>query len=553
MLLPLLIGLWAGSGAPTAMAGESSTVTPVKHVNFLKLPKTVLPPLTIYTKDNVPPTPTLASLEKRRSITQFGITWTFDAEVPVAQFVTGDWYVVGPVTVVMIDPKPEFGDGVSEPEFNKDSIQETKYAGKRARHGSMLNSPRITSHLSAFKSGFDSRQHVGRYNPALFAQLPIAIKPGDALISTISRRNDEITQFGGQHIDPIRACAVLSCLAEPQPADAFRPSYCDSANSRIYLTRNLRRDVLLRLPRIAGTPDSLGEQAARYQRPWQDICDFSMSNPLENMPHYGQTINEILGEATLLLQMDYRPEEKERLIVNMVQVGLDFWGQMRNGYSWIANGGINQGRKWPIIFAGIMLQDDTLIACKQAYPKCRFEEDDQTAFCPFTYKGKVYEQSWTGAKVFYVGHGPAETTADEGKVGEWDRGWGPLELFHPKDWPLPGKPVLGSDGYRMANSSPAWVGLALAIRLMHMEKAWGNDAFFAYVDRWMTEDDTIQVQALKEHGRIDRTKAKFGEYGRQGYINYKVDLVQTMWKTYRNNLPPGPNGEKTPPAETTWK
>ncbi len=30
-------------------------------------------------------------------------------------------------------------------------------------------------------------------------------------------------------------------------------------------------------------------------------------------------------------------------------------------------------------------------------------------------------------------------------------------------------------------------------------------------------------------------------------------FVMKMWEKYRDNLPPGPNGKTTPPAEATWK
>ena len=40
------------------------------------------------------------------SVTKDGITWTFDRTVPVGQFVIGDSYVVGAVTVIAIRPTP---------------------------------------------------------------------------------------------------------------------------------------------------------------------------------------------------------------------------------------------------------------------------------------------------------------------------------------------------------------------------------------------------------------------------------------------------------------
>jgi hypothetical protein len=512
-----------------------------------------LPPMTIYTAKNAPPTPKIEDLPKKKSLTQYGITWTFDKEMPVGQFITGDFYVVGEARVVMIDPKPLFGKEVTEPELNvsKGVVLESEYADKRARHGSMVNPPKLSREDTPC-AGFDSRLTQGRYDPSLFAHLPISLRPGDALISSISRRNDEISNPGSGWVDPVLASAVLTCLAAPQPADAFRPSLCDCANSEIYLARNLKRDLLSNLPRLPSMPRTLDRYARVFQRPWQQICDYGKSCPLANMPNYGQRINEVEGEATLLLNMDYPPEQKERVIIGLAQVGIDFWGQSRLNYSWIADGAHHQGRKWPIVFAGIMLGDEKMQWPKKLYPKGRFEEDDQTAMCPFTYRGKVYEKTWTGTKALFVGHSPADIDSDAELDRLWKAGWGPTDLFHPKDWPVPGK-TPASEGYRMSNASPAWVGLALAIRIMHQEPAWHHDAFFPYVDRWMTEDDTDQVNATKEAGIDDRTKRKFGEWSRQGNISNQPKWVGEMWAKYRNNIPVGPKGEKTPPAETTWK
>ena len=38
------------------------------------------------------------------SLSQYGITWTFDRDRQVGQYVNGDWWVVGPVTIVNITP-----------------------------------------------------------------------------------------------------------------------------------------------------------------------------------------------------------------------------------------------------------------------------------------------------------------------------------------------------------------------------------------------------------------------------------------------------------------
>src|SRR5690349_18450338 len=43
---------------------------------------------------------------KRKEISQYGITWTFDKPVTTGQFITGDWWVIGPVSIVHISPEP---------------------------------------------------------------------------------------------------------------------------------------------------------------------------------------------------------------------------------------------------------------------------------------------------------------------------------------------------------------------------------------------------------------------------------------------------------------
>jgi len=60
------------------------------------------------------------------------------------------------------------------------------------------------------------------------------------------------------------------------------------------------------------------------------------------------------------------------------------------------------------------------------------------------------------------------------------------------------------EDYRRCCTSVAWVGQALAIRLLQAENYWNHDAFFDYVDRWMYEDDSKAVQTILDNG--DRFK-----------------------------------------------
>ena len=68
----------------------------------------------LYTQDNAPATPKLEDLPLQESVSQYGITWTFEKPARVGQFVNGDWYVVGPVTVKAIDPTPLYGSEIPQ-------------------------------------------------------------------------------------------------------------------------------------------------------------------------------------------------------------------------------------------------------------------------------------------------------------------------------------------------------------------------------------------------------------------------------------------------------
>ncbi len=517
--------------------------------------------VTLFNKDNAPATPKLADLALKESLTQYGITWTFAAPARVGQFINGDWYVVGPVTIKAIAPKPLWGDEVATAPVEQRDVHEDRYKGQFARNGSTLNLPavappnKITTRTR--RSGFDSRMPMDAYDPDQFTRLPIAMKAGDSLVSSASAE-----PFDGY---PIKAVAILSCVANPQPVDAFRPSFCQAATCKPHLARNLRRDLLQKLPKPASAGKvKPADYAGFFQTPWIDTVGFGRAMPRLKFQFYGPNIAEIVGIGSLLLLLDYAPEEKEPLLLNMVQTGIDLFGLLRGGGGWPAEGAGAAGRKWPIMFAGLMLDEPAMSALTRHHPEGRFHEDEQTAFCPLEFAGKKYEHGWTGAKVVWTGH--YAYFKGQWRSNKWEGTYGPVDLIPPSEWPVPW--AEGSEGYRRNGTSPFWVAQALAARLMHVEKLWDHDAFFAYVDRWMTEDDAPFWEAIRKNieSRVPKTDAEkkeletartqFARSKRSGTISGRselVPIVKDLWATYRNNLPPGPDGRKVAPAEMTWK
>jgi hypothetical protein len=479
-----------------------------------------LSPVVIYTKGNAVPAPKLAALPQLTSVSQYGITWTFERPVHVGRFVNGDYYVVGPVTVQKIDPAPRYGKEVAESELDK--YESNVAADNRARNGSMLNVP--AKREVAWDSGIRNF-----YVPHWAARLPIAMKPGDALASSISLAKDEAPSPFPYHSDgarahadddgcPTRVAAVLSCIEAPLPPDAFRPGYCGH-DPTIQLARNLRRDLLPRLPRVAGEPDPVAF-AQVLQKPWLDTAFFSFDEPMENMPHYGQWVGQAVSDAALMLASDYQPEEKERLLINLIEIGIDHYSAIRQGHpGWWAWGGFGSGRKFPIVFAGTLLGDDAMAHVARNFPMASFGEDEMTA----------YGDCWTGAKVVFCGHSGIDTATGIGRnYGDRGNPWGPYEHLQPSVWNAEQN---RSEAYRRANTSCCWVGEALVGRIMALEKTWGHDAFFDYVDRWMNEDDKPSCLEIFKYFHDANLTNPSKDWCHEGYTG--DDWVKPMWSKYR--------------------
>ncbi len=80
------------------------------------------------------------------------------------------------------------------------------------------------------------------------------------------------------------------------------------------------------------------------------------------------------------------------------------------------------------------------------------------------------------------------------------------------------------------------LGEALTIHLLHAESVWNYPAFFDYVDRWMTEDDTQAVAEIKAQTGFDYS----ADWERQGQTRFwlqgevpQYTFIDDMWTAYR--------------------
>jgi hypothetical protein len=453
------------------------------------------------------------------SISKDGVTWTFSEAVPVGQFVNGDDYVVGPVTIIAIDPAPQ----TSSPYEN----------------GSVVDMP-----TSNGKSGFDSRLNDGTdeswwFDATMRSYPPIALKPGDSLASSISLAQThsvpEVMRASDMSVSPVASVSVLTVLSAAPTADAFRPSYCDRSQT-IYHADSLQRNLLPSLAPptpsdpSAGTP-TLAQFEAYYRQPWIDTNPFLFDAPANYMPSYGQHIAFADSYASLLLMLNFSANDKVNLTNYFVQYGIDLYGCVQQGVGWPAFGGHHSGRKLPIIFAGILLNNAGMQNVSADYPN-QFGEDMQTLYINQLPPAGTYTQAWQGATVIYGGHygvTPDGTPVSPGL-------YGPYEQLQPAAWPLlNGNEQLG-ESYRRCCTSVSWVGEALTFHILKAENIWNYPPFFDYVDRWMNEDDTQAVAQILAQSGFDYTpswdRQKQTRYWLQGEFP-QYTFIDDMWAAYR--------------------
>lgn len=400
--------------------------------------------------DTEPPTGEMAN-----SVSRHGITWTFDKEYHIGQFVTGDWWVVGPVTIVNIDPISAEG-----------------------RNGSMLN----PGPGRGIGQGYDATMHNGvswRPNLNVATQLPLTIQEG-SLVSSISRPGTN----GRPQLD---VAEVLTILREVPPHNAFRPSYSGSDKSIQWTLDDVDESVLeinnpptapsepIGLLRSTYAPgNKLLSVSRMFERVWLDHLRPSQAvyqafQPHQNGPNYGAQVAEAVGVAALHLLIRPKINNYDKLLVNYIQHGLDTFGLLRNegGRIWKGAFGFGQGRLLPVLFAGLLLKDDTMLNIRLNHPNAWFGEIQQTFFVPQSHTQYGYPLSL---------------------VGQPD--WGPLHATEPNldrpNW------IGGHQDYRTCCTASWWWGMIAALELLGLREKVNHEALFEYQKRY----HDIQVLGL---------------------------------------------------------
>jgi MYXO-CTERM domain-containing protein len=374
-----------------------------------------------------------AAADSASSISQYGITWTFEGPHEVGQFASGDYWVVGPVTIQSVSPAPT-----------------------GTRNGSCVNP-------MGGRQGYDDRG--GEYDTTDCVSIPYTLAVDESLVSSVSKPE------GGDFLNVgcLQSQAVLTAVGAPPAAGTLRPPYAGTYK-RSPSTTQIQWSLLPNLPAPSTKPDG-AQLLLQAERPRIDhlsswTIQFSCAQDnWNNGPGahacYGREYSTFISQAAQYVMLD--TPERDELVISLIQHGIDNFGVIRAGGDFAPNGGHHSGRKWPIVFAARLLDDCDMLRVGLDYDADTFGEDGQTYF----------------------------GTNGEALFG-WDCGGGHGSYFEngcsgsgAKDCRDPAGLVDGCEDYRNCCTSAYWVGQMLATLMLHAETIWSHDAYFAYVDRWM--------------------------------------------------------------------
>lgn len=301
------------------------------------------------------------------------IVFNFAEEYTVGQFANGDYWVHNDgrsVKIISITPESNTVSG-------------------RVINGTMVN-PEVGANI-----GYDSSPRDMTYvaelnvDPGITGNI-LEVLPGSSVVKSISMASNE-----GRPI--ISDAAVLTVLSEAPPEGAFRPSYIGNNKSIIATIDDLNYDALGQHPKLGGEPN-ISEIAQRYERVWlEHNADWLQRDihPLNNMPTYGREVAFGSSDGLILLQLDYTNEEKEQLLIRMVQYGLDIYSTVKQGTVWYNNGGHNQGRKMPMLLAGKVLNNSDIMAYADKEQHFIFHDDQQCFYVSQAEVEMTHSAAWT--------------------------------------------------------------------------------------------------------------------------------------------------------------
>ena len=434
--------------------GDNDIVRPFNaQITGLKVSTTSMP--ADCTRSTPPPPGTQNYVE------QYGFRWNFDSYKTVGQFVNGDWWVVGPVNITSITPD---WDGSS--------------------YGWEVNPGHTpgTWVPQGFQSGC-TYKNTPIY-PSKVPTLPYLAQPGTSIVKTSPRPEG----IGGSSQEAcIQAAAVLTVLGSAPTADAFRPAYVGT-DKTLYYYSNVKTNLLPNLAPVDSTPGiswvinrfkmmqinhlDATNTGGDMRRAFHAYQNFGNCDGCDYQPTVGRDV--ISGIYRLMINdPDDTADNIKAARVAVLQMGIDWYYNFKQGYLQSAGGGYSPGELAALGFFGALLGSEA----DKTYIKALtgINEKRMLSVSRFGNNDAIYGSSVDSATNYWTATcntAPTQAYNKRDPYGYIDSGMR--------------AGVYTWDAYQFIQS-PVWKGEVLIGRLIpEIETIYNFPLIFNYVDRYVS-------------------------------------------------------------------
>jgi hypothetical protein len=393
-------------------------------------------------------------------ITKAGVTWTLSAPATAGNYINGDYWVVGPVTITDINLGALNDIDLSGSEVNLDQTFDQGFASNQNRYVQARNV---------------------RHN------LPLVLNPGDSLISTIGKTPS--TSSGGpgaaNNRSSVDKVAVLTCVSTPPDPLSFRPPYAGTSKPE-YL---FNESVVDTWPTVDDAGYGGLGKTVQTIKEWSSECWLDVRvdgngiandrlHPQSNMYNYSAHIGrEAIEVGIASVLQSTSTSDRRRLILNLTQIGIDFYHNYLEGFNLgNAGGGIGCGKKFPILFAGHALNNAAMLdAWISGTFTNEFAEEVQHLALDQALLDNVNEDPWPGD-----GIADADSYYWKGVFDGVPLGRSVWVERNPPNVAQVGQP--GKITYSGVASPGYAVGLTVLVQLLGIENKVNNQVLIDWVD-----------------------------------------------------------------------
>jgi hypothetical protein len=389
----------------------------------------------------------LADAKTASQVSQYGITWYFDKAYECDTFANGDYWVLGPVTITKITPEftGKFYGYEVDPVYKNPQ-------GFDIRIGPNVNS-----------STFDAK---------LAPALPLTVTGLKSVVKAVGR---DTTQSYPRPV--LQKAAVLTVVAEIPPGrglDVFRPPYVGTEKPYYYI-KNIQSNLLPKFAPIADMPtiDSLYRCFKMVQMDHKDGSNMAWLRPFENIGGggYAPTMAMFSNDAIIRLMMNDPVAQKMKLLIAILQKGIDMYHFALAGQVWPDGSGYQVGHLLPMVFTAVMLNNEPM---KTFIKQATFFMEDQLCYAGAGGKALfgLKTQYWTEKRYWEYLVKQSGGNSERDPYGLIDGGYDPG----------------GEETYLNCCLAQPFKGSALAFQLFpELKKVWNNAVFFAFADRWVAK------------------------------------------------------------------